>query len=304
VYDGPALVDGSMSVADLAPALLALGDQFVEASMLAYPDREPVALNIRATEKGSFLVELAIHSPDTWDQFVNLFSGQTVTALMNLKGLIIGSTAGSGLFWLIKKLHGRRIERTEIESGHVRLTLDDGTTLEVPADVWRMHGNVQVRRKARTVVEPVTRDGVDRLEFREDKQVTVSITKEDLPAYEVPEPEEKPLGASQGVLTLEVTSATFKEENKWRFSDGDASFAASIEDEDFLRRVDLGKAFRKGDMLRCRMVIEQSQRAEKLHTERRIVEVLEHIPRPEQLRLGDPPGVGERGSRGGPPQVD
>lgn len=54
VVDGPTLADGQMSVRDLAPALLALGELFAEASVIAYPAREPVALNIKATDKGSF----------------------------------------------------------------------------------------------------------------------------------------------------------------------------------------------------------------------------------------------------------
>jgi hypothetical protein len=47
-FGGPAVDDGTMPIRDLAPALLALGDVFSAASRTLYPDREPVALNIKA----------------------------------------------------------------------------------------------------------------------------------------------------------------------------------------------------------------------------------------------------------------
>ena len=45
LYDGPALDTGEIAVADLAPALLALGGLFTETSVLLYPSRPPVSLN-------------------------------------------------------------------------------------------------------------------------------------------------------------------------------------------------------------------------------------------------------------------
>src|SRR4051812_44184432 len=100
-YDGPALADGRMPVRDLAPALLALGDVFGEASQVLFPDQEPVALDIRATGEGSFAVYLAVHGPDLWDQIVQFFTSHGVTAIDTMMDYIVG---GSGLFYFIKRL--------------------------------------------------------------------------------------------------------------------------------------------------------------------------------------------------------
>lgn len=174
-YEGPVLADGSMPVAELAPALIALGEVFVAASRVAYPEREPVALKIRATDQGSFLVQLAIHSPDTWDKIVDLLSSPTVDALSNVKELVIGT--GIGVVLLIKRVRNRRIEaRAPLEAGRIQVTLSDGTIIDVPAEVLSLYDNLAVREKVRQVVAPVERSGVERVRFISD--VTVEGRKD------------------------------------------------------------------------------------------------------------------------------
>ena len=80
-------------------------------------------------------------------------------------------------------------------------------------------------------------------------------------------------------MVLSIASVVFREGNKWRLSDGENTFYATIEDEAFLARMRQGSvSFRSGDMLRCRMEVTQVRRGGRLHTERRVLEVLEHIP--------------------------
>lgn len=57
-----------MPVRDLAPALLALGNLFTEASDALYPEREPVALGLVATDIGSFEAHLILEAKNAWDQ--------------------------------------------------------------------------------------------------------------------------------------------------------------------------------------------------------------------------------------------
>jgi hypothetical protein len=106
-YDGPALAAGTMPVRDLAPALLALGDLFTEASQVLYPDAGPVALNIKATDEGSFDVHLILEAKDLWDQLVDMFTSDEVTALVNLQNLVIGGVGSMGLIALVMKCGDR-----------------------------------------------------------------------------------------------------------------------------------------------------------------------------------------------------
>jgi hypothetical protein len=185
-YEGPALAEGRMPVKDLAPSLLALGELFTEASEIACPDREPASLNIRATKEGSFVVDLAVHSPDTWEQILNLLDGHVIGALSNLMGVVIGAgTLASGLFWLIRKINGRRIaDREQLESGLVRLTFEDGTTLEASPEALALYERESARKNARKVVEPLHSDGVERVVFTQDSEQPLVIGEDDLPAYE------------------------------------------------------------------------------------------------------------------------
>ncbi len=284
-YDGPALATGRMPVRDLAPALLALGELFTTASKLVYPDRKPVALSIKATEEGSFVVHLILESGPAWDNLVDIFGSDGATALANLQGFVIG---GSGLFWLIKRLKDRKVVSQDHHAypKHVILTLDDQSSLKIPADTVTLYKSVEAREKAKRVVEPLNREGIDRIKFAGKSDTDGVILEEgDLPAYDVLEIDsDRPLLDQERELVVEIASVTFTEGNKWRLSDGEHVFFSGIEDQVFLDGVESGaEAFRKGDMLRCRMRVVQSQRAEGLHTEYCVVEIIEHIPRKTQL---------------------
>jgi len=292
-YDGPALA-GRMPVRDLAPALLALGDLFAEASAVLYPDKPPVALDIKATREGSFDIHLLLSGGGVWDSVVEMFDSEAANALANLKELILGG--GIGLFAFIKWRRGRGLKSQEVvKGGAIRLTLDDGDTLEVPQEVVALHENVRVRKSARAVVAPMERSGIERVEFRSEQEVTVAIEASELEAFEPPQPDEEVLLDQDREMIVAIASVSFTEGNKWRFSDGETTFFAAIEDEQFLDLVDKGiEAFRKGDMLRCRVHVTQSKRDGVLHSEYRIVEVMKHIPSGEQLSLGgqaEPPAA-------------
>lgn len=284
-YDGPALEGHVIPVRDLAPSLLALGDLFTEASAAVFPGHPPAALKIRATKDGSFAVDLILEAPKVWDQFVNLFSSREVTALVNLRDVIISV---GGLLWIIKLVGGLPILKREdaTEPGYVKLTLPDGTTLEALGAAVDLFDNLAARESARRVVEPLARKDIETVQFSSDAEESVSIHESDLPAYTVPEIEEIPLLEHEREMVVSIASAVFTQGNKWRFSDGDRLFYAAIEDEAFLEGVDRGiESFRKGDMLKCLMRIVQTRRADVLQTDHTVLEVQEHIPRQAQLRL-------------------
>jgi hypothetical protein len=293
-YDGPALESGRMPVRDLAPALLALGELFTEASAVVYPDRDPVALDIKATAEGSFIIDLILQAPGAWESVRDFFSSDDVTALVNLQNLVLGS---GGLFALTVFLRGRVLGKNAnagVQPGHIHITLPNGSEIDVPAEVLELYDSIRIRRAAREVVAPLARKGVDRLVIRPENSPPVTIEAEDLDAFDPPSADaETPLLERETELVVSIASVAFIEGNKWRLSDGDRIFYATVEDEAFLARIERGvESFRKGDMLRCRVLITQtSSDLEGLKTDYRVLEVLEHIPRsphPELWRDDEP----------------
>lgn len=283
-YDGPAIASGRIPVRDLAPALLALGDLFVDASVITQPRRKPVSLNIQATQEGSFIIQLVLEAESAWGSIEELFTSTGAVTLLNLWGFILGA---NGLFAFTSWVKNRKIvSRENVAAGHVRITLEDGESFEVPAEVVGFFLNETMRAKARQVVAPLTNQGIDRIDFRSESQPDVTIKTTDVPAFDVPEVEDIPLSEKETDTIAAIASVAFTEGNKWRLTDGEHTFYAAIEDEGFLERINDGiEVFRKGDMLRCRMRVVQTERADGLHTEYHVTEVIQHLPRTVQLRL-------------------
>ena len=86
-------------------------------------------------------------------------------------------------------------------------------------------------------------------------------------------------------ILLQIEALAFREGNKWRFSDGESSFYAEIRDAEFLKRVDDGEAFAKGDKLHVRALVRQYQVGEKLKREVVVLKVLKHIRAKQQPKL-------------------
>lgn len=298
-YEGAALSEGRMPVRDLAPALLALGELFTEASTSLYPDRPPVALDIHATRQGSFDVDLILTAAEgAWDA-AELFGNDGLTALVNLKEVILGGGGSISLVEFIKWLRGRRIksveevgvEDGELQPGDVRVTVEDGkTSVAIPQEVLKLHKSVTVRSNVKEVVRPLEREGVDRFKATADSEVTVSVGKEDLPAFNAIEPpqEEEELQDRERDTVVQIVAIAWNEGNKWRFSEGaaDSAFYATIDDSAFWDDIDKGaEAFRKGDLLKCRLRTIQRKIDDRLDVEYQIVQVYEHVEREEQLNI-------------------
>jgi hypothetical protein len=273
--------------------LLSLGNLFAEASQIVYPDGPPVALNIKATEAGSFDVHLILHAQDIWDQVVDVLAGDAITALVNLKTLIAGGTTygGYGLFAFIKWLRGREIisEEPAPEPGYVRITTEDAS-VEIPADVARMYRRISIRQRARDVVAPLNREGVEQVRFAEspEKPPELVIEKQDVPAYDAAASEPGDVLSDQEYEMLVSLASVSFEGHKWKLSNGTVRFWASIEDEEFLADVEANRErFGQWDLLRCWMRVVQLRRGGKLVSEYHVLQVREHIPGHMQPELWD-----------------
>ena len=84
---------------------------------------------------------------------------------------------------------------------------------------------------------------------------------------------------------LQIVTASFQNRYRWRFSDGNLTFAAPMEDESFFKRIDDGERFGKGDILRVDLYERQWRDRKGLHAEYKILRVFGGDPRSETVRI-------------------
>jgi hypothetical protein len=286
-YDGPALANHEMDVRDLARALLSTADLYRQLNREVNPNAPDVSVNVRATSEGSFLVELHL----LFESVEQGLLSPPVLAAGSLIGLI---TASAGLISFVKrKLRNPEVLREPLPNGVIRVTFEDGTTMELPASLLRAYEQAAVRQDLSDLVQPLTRSGIDTVAITRDGSELVRVEQSDVPAFELSRSTDASsattLGVSEREVYLTIRTAGFAS-GRWTFSDGASSFQAVLRDETFSSRVQRGEQFGALDVLRCRVREMQTRDATGLHTSIEVIDVIEHLP-PAQGILFAPPGL-------------
>lgn len=282
-YDGPALASHQMDVRELAPALIALSELLEQANKAAFKGSPEVRVNVRGNFKGgSFGVDL-IAIQTVAQQLVSLLAGEEATATSNLLAIIggIGLIGSGGVIGVIKWLRGRKPTAIRFDGDKTIFECQESETLEtftVDLVSGKLYQSRIVRQALARVVKPLERDGIDLFACGKDGVTTSVITCDEAPYFAASAGEADVVSDTlvEGVL-LQIESAVFKDENKWRFSDGSASFFAEITDSAFVARVNAGtERFGKSDVLvvnlrRIQMITDNG-----LKTEHIVERVLEH----------------------------
>ena len=273
VYEGPAVADGSMNVRDLAPAMLAVGTLFDAANNAANGPRATMNINVRATSSGSFhvLYEIVQGTLQTIDPAV-------LTTAIQLKDLLVGATIlGASLFAVIRWVNRRKPKLARTNDDLYTLTIGD-ETYELPLELLRLYQDASVRHALADIVRPAKEPGIDRVRILDKGQPVQEVTKDDVDAFDVPESQEQLLDETRR-QAFSIVGLSFREENKWRLTDGDSTFSVSMKDAAFQRRVDKAQvAFAKGDVLICDLRTVQWQVEGGIRTVYEVIKVVSHRP--------------------------
>lgn len=272
-YTGEAVQDGSMSAKDVGGALLAVGALFDAANEALNGSSAKVDIQVNATATGSFEVDLQLAQTFV-QQAVQLFGGETITAALQLKDLLLGR---EGLISLIQQLRGRNPNHVALPpDGNLRLSLGRDTLVTVDPRVWQLHEMKPVRDALRGILEPLRKDGIGNFEVRSNGDVDIAVSKDEIEYFEG-DPDDEELTDNVHRAALVIVSLTFKEGNKWRLFDGNSTISADILDTDFLERVAGGAVvFRSGDVLDCNLRVRQIISGGRLRMTYTVEEVIDH----------------------------
>lgn len=297
-YAGPALDDGSMPVRDLAPALISFAD-LVDSSYKAIggEGQVKVLLNQDSLRKGSFDITFLMNLDilGAVKLFMTSAESSGLDDLMTVLGWgVTGGTAGKGIFWLVKKIGGRKLRDIKHKKDQkAEIVLEDGETIETTENTLKVFLSVDCRVSLERIVAPVKGDGIDAFELRdpedaEKDEPIIKIDKLTVPSFKAP-PASDVMDIEEQTQEQEILARIISvnfEQGKWRFSDGTNAFWASIADETFISRVERGEiSFTKGDTLRIRCYIKQSLKGNHLASEHIITKVLELKRAPRLIGL-------------------
>jgi len=288
-YDGPALKDNQMDVRELAPALLSLGKLFEESNRVLNQDKASISVQVKSGfERGCFGVDIQVIQK----HLIALFQEQPISTAADLAKILgfIGTT-GVGLFWLIKKIKGKKLKKAiTMTDGNTNLIFQDIDNLEINIQVSKptlsLYTDLNVRKEVLNILKPLEKEGIDLFKSKHGEEDIEIVKKEDTKYFTPPEIEEIKETEQYIIKTFSIHSLTFKEEGKWRLSDGEIPFWVKITDTNFLNKIDKNlTSFSKGDRLRVRLKITQWETIEGLKTEYEAVEVLDQKKAAVQIPL-------------------
>jgi hypothetical protein len=298
VFDGVAVKNGQIDVQDLAPALLTIGQLIQTANTEINGNKAQISVKVRATAEGSFEVNLSLlqslmeSAKALFDFSVQNKDGiAAANELADLLfkvggGVVTGSAAlGGGLWALLKFLRGRKPDKIEQKGKEVHVIIGDATFI-TNARTVQLAESVTVREQAKKAVAILSKNGIDTIKIKRDKEETLEVAKSEMGYFDFQDVEEA-LEDETRTMTLQIISLSFKEDNKWRVTDGGDPFSVTIDDVAFLNQIANNEiSFSKGDYLVCSVREQQFRTANTLRKERCIITVIEHKPATnKQLRL-------------------
>lgn len=290
VYEGPAVEDGEMDVAQLAPSLLALGKLIENADNIINGEQGRIRVRVQSdVRRGSFDVGIVLDFHSKWDVARAWLTSPEGTAIVSILG-IIGfnlKDGAKGLIQTVRWLRGRKVVRkTILQDGNTQLVTEDGEALSVPPPVARLADDPQIRQPLERFTEPLRQEGLELIRFEaEDGARGDQIDATEAFAFEATAGTD-PTSTSHFRATYQIKRLHFEEGRKWRLSSGAQAIQAEIEDRAFWVRVSNSEErFSKEDFLVCDVRMDQWLGPSGLRTEYSIERVIDHLPAPRQTPL-------------------
>lgn len=274
-YRGPAVEAGQMDVYEAAANMIAFSDFMVASAKEVYGESASAQANVAGYGKGSFVTDLVINVLGPVTSIFSTFTPEQFIALLN------------NAFELWKFLKGEPAKSITVsdKGQYAEVINNNGQITQIQIDALKIVFNDKaVQAVGQFIKDSLSRDGIDSVEIADKENIIGQVNQRESGYFVTVSPEEK-ITDNEIEMALVIEAPVFKEDNKWRFSDGQNSFHADIEDREFLSRVDSGERFGKGDILIVKLRITQVRTGMKISAQRSIVKVVEHRHGQEQKNL-------------------
>ena len=245
-YDGPALLEHSMDVSDLAPALSGLSEIIKIANKSENSGQSAVRVFVKSdVEHQCFQVSIEVVQTVLQQVSLLLNSEKAKDAKTLLEWIgILGGGAGVTYYslfkaykWLVKQNVQFSELETKEEGEQVTITNSNGNTITMNKHVYNLVGNNKVIHNVKHVVSPLPNDRYDTLQFESDGEITDEISSDEGRLIHGINPETITVRRSVNISTLrakvKVKKPDLLGESKWSVL-FDRAIVAKIEDIDWL----------------------------------------------------------------------
>jgi hypothetical protein len=158
----------------------------------------------------------------------------------------------------------------------------------VENNIIELYRERKVREAFYKVLSPLEKEGIDEFAITDlsQKNKFTVITKHEATYFSPPPVEDINLDDDEMEMNLQLVNIAFQDANKWRFSDGNATFYADVLDSDFLNKVQFSEiSFSKGDILKAKVRRVQYLRNNDMKTEYQIIKIIDHKKGLSQLSM-------------------
>ncbi len=214
-----------------------------------------------------------------------------ITAILNLLGLIdsgnkyIAYGADLTLLYSVIAFYlqtsGKKIEKSEEDTdGHMSIVVD-GKKYSTRKQVLELANHEGVRKNTKKILSPLAREGIQKFEVRDGKEQSLrkKITKQEAESFLKASEQQECLNETVSSMLLSIEKISFKQKNKWKFSDGGNRFSAVIKDQKFLNAIDNDKiSFSKNNLLHANVKLSQKIANNQIQSTYEITEILEILP--------------------------
>lgn len=281
-YDGSALEDHTMDIQELAFALVGLGDVLTEANNLLNKGSCKTTVKVSSGFKaGSFEIHLIMQQIS--DNLTLLGLNPQLTGINQILGLL-GFSFGTGvigLIQLIKKIKNGKIKKIkEVDNDKINITyITDNNTqnIVIEKNVYVLYENTNLRGSFKKILKPLEAEGIDNFEIRnEKKEILEKIEKSEIKYFDIT-PSEDVINENIANMYLYLINVSFKDGNKWKLFNGDNEFYATIEDEEFLYKINNNLiSFSKSDSFKAQVKTTQVLTESGIKTNYSIQKILEY----------------------------